>query len=161
MENATDSPYQPPTATVRDQPAYKKPAPIKAVIVGVVVDQVATTIFQFAVFSLYGLMLVEEGLGPKGITQAFDSLGWGSWPRIIIEVGGLAISVLAGYLCARIARQRIFRTTLIMAALDVGWPLPFVHDFTVPRLALMISPTATCVFIGAWLWVMTGKRSTG
>lgn len=159
MEKATDSPYQPPTADVRDQTVFKRPAPIKAVIVGLLVDQVGTAIFQLGLFVVYGFMLGAEGLQPKEIVQAINSLVWYSGPHIIEFVGGLLISVLAGYLCARLARQRIFRTTLIMAALDVGLPLPFIHDLTVLKLVLLVAPTAICVLLGAWLWALQDRRN--
>lgn len=159
MENATDSPYQPPTADVRDQPVFKKPAPIKAVIVGLLVDQIGTAIFQFGLFVVYGIMLGAEGLQPKEIVPTINSLVWYSTPHIIEFAGGSLISVLAGYLCARLARQSIFRTTIIMAALDVGLPLPFVHDLTMLRLFLLTIPTALCVLIGAWLWALQDRRT--
>lgn len=159
MDNATDSPYQPPTAQVRDQPAVKKPAPVKAVFVGLAVDVLGTLVAQFIIGIVYGLILASRGATPNDIKQVAESLGWGAWLHGISVAVGMGFSLLGGYFCARIARERVLRSVTAMALLDVALAVAFTHGAFDLEAVGLTAGMVVAIFVGAWLWLYRAGKS--
>jgi len=159
MDDATDSPYQPPAAQVRDRPAVKKPAPVKAVFVGLAVDVLGTLVFQFIIGIVYGLILVSRGVTPDNIKQVAESFGWGAWIHAVSLAVGMGFSLLGGYICARIARERVLRSVTAMALLDVALAVPFTHGAFDLEAVGLIAGMVVAIFVGAWLWLYRARKS--
>ena len=144
--------YQPPKADLRrDEDLSDQPgSPVKAVLIAIVVDIVATSVFimllgaTIGVVARFQLLTIEE-MQTGWLSVVVDPFAW---------TIGCLISVYCGYLCARIARQNVYRYALV-----VGLFMMFYGVFTSEKGMTSVteivddSVTLFSVLIGAWWWV--------
>jgi hypothetical protein len=115
----SDPNFTPPQAEVRDAPKPKGSA-IKGVLVGLAVDVAGTLAFGIALSLAYGVLLAASGQDEAQIRAALAESDSNSVFSAIAVVGGCAFSILGGYVCERVARQRDYRAGAILGVVSVG-----------------------------------------
>jgi MFS family permease len=113
-----DPNFTPPQADVRDAPKPKGSA-IKGVLAGLAVDVGGTIAFSIVVSVAYGAMLAASGQGEEQIQAALAESDSNSIFSAIGVVGGCAFSILGGYVCERVARQRNYRAGAVLGVVSV------------------------------------------
>jgi hypothetical protein len=146
MENR----YQPPTAEVHDQPAAQGSA-VKAVSLGLLVDIGGTLLLSVVVFSAYAVVQTRNGMSVEQIETELGDIPPTSLFFIVMTLLGCGLSVLGGYVCARIARRRDYRLGVVLGALSttLGLLLSWSDDS-----AGMLAATALLSFAA----IMLGTR---
>jgi len=105
-------------------------SPYKAVALGLAVDVGGSTVAGVALSLLYSIILAATGTSAKEIAELVTHPAHDSWYYILGLVTGTALSVLGGYVCARIAKRSEVKLGAIMAALStlVGGVLTQLED---------------------------------
>jgi len=100
-------PYRPPGSPVRDpQAAPGRSTPV-AIVLGFIVDVGGTMVFSLVAATVASILLVSGGTAPEGLAAALeDSVTF----KIASLAGGLACTVLGGYVAARIANRGEYAT---------------------------------------------------
>ncbi len=114
------SPFTPPGSRLADQ-MPRAGSPLKAVILGLLVDVGGSIAAGVLMTAAYAASLASSGVGPDGITQALEHLPGDSWLSIAGMVIGGLFSVLGGYVCARVARRSEFALGAVLGALSIGF----------------------------------------
>ncbi|HEY2559946.1 MAG TPA: hypothetical protein VGI48_09600 [Caldimonas sp.] len=114
-----DPNFTPPQAEVRDTPKPKGSA-IKGVLAGLAVDVAGTVAFGVLLSVTYGAILAASGQGEQEIRAALAEGDSNSIFTAIGVVGGCAFSILGGYVCERVARQRNYRAGAVLGGVSVA-----------------------------------------
>jgi hypothetical protein len=112
------NPYQAPGAVVadRDNP---KGSPVKAVIYGVLVDIIGSTIAGAVLVFVYGIILATRGASPEAIAAAVTTADPTSAFSLAGTAIGLGFSCLGGYVCARVVREAELKWAAVTAAISI------------------------------------------
>ena len=137
------NPYAPPGAALQDLPA-KAGSPLKAIMFGLVVDMVGTTVGSLLLGAIYGIALAASGASLDELGAAAEGAAADSWLFWISTAMGLAFSVLGGYVCARIARRNELRLGAILALVSaiLGYLIASGHYELGAFLSLTIASIA-------------------
>jgi hypothetical protein len=154
-----NNPYQPPRADVAQQVDAKPGSPVKAVLIGALVDTGGTIIAVALVSIAYGIQLGLSGMPPADMAQAFENLPWNSWPSLAGVVMGSLSSVLGGYVCARIVRRQEYRWAGVLSLISVALGFLLGGESGVWQGLLHVAITVACVMAGAWLRVRSVRRA--
>jgi hypothetical protein len=147
------NPYRAPGAPVADQ---DRPlgSPIKAVIYGVLVDIVGTTLATIALMFVYGVVLATGGASPEAIQQASGALDSTSPLGVTATAIGCAFSFLGGYVCARVVRRSELKWAAVTGAISllfgVLMSLQALDSFNAFMLALGFAIVVLGGYVGAW-----------
>jgi hypothetical protein len=114
-----DPNFTPPQAEVRDA-RKPKGSVIKGVLAGLAVDFGGTIAFGIVLSVVYGGLLAAAGQGEAQIRAALAESDSNSTFAAFGVVGGCAFSILGGYVCERVARQRNYRAGAILGIVSVG-----------------------------------------
>lgn len=154
----SESPYRPPEAAVAD-PEARRGAPVKGMILGLVVDIGGSLLASFVLFFVWAIWLGMQGVEPEAIAETLaepDPLSGFSFFAYI--VGGV-FSWLGGYVCARVAQETELRCAAVVGvistllALAMGWGLPFgLHLF-------LTALTFGAVMLGGWMGQQRNLRT--
>lgn len=117
MENER-SPYSAPGAKLTD-PAAKPGSPLKAIVLGLLVDIGGSVLSSAILLFLYGVTLAAQGMNAEEIAQLV-TVTRDSWVFYLDTTIGLGFSVLGGYVCARIVRRSEYRYGAIQAAISAA-----------------------------------------
>lgn len=122
---------------------------IKALVVGFVVDIGGTIVASLVLSSIYAISLVSDGLDETQIREAMENIPLDSWFSIVSIVVGAALSVLGGFVCARIARATDYRLGVILALCSsfFGLVIDYDRDSGLAIVA-MIAVTIVAVLAG-------------
>ena len=122
MHDQSPNPFSPPTSkvTVADR---TRPRPIKAVIVGAIIDIGGTLVVGTAVGVAFTVVLASKGLSVEQIERELTNIDPGSAIGLLSSLLGALISFAAGYVCARIAGAREYRAGAILATLSLAFGL--------------------------------------
>ena len=101
--------FKPPSSRVEDRPRGKGSA-VKGLAVGLLVDIVATMLFSVVVSIIWGFALAAGGRSAQEVEAAFANVERDPLIATVLVGGGVLCSVLGGFVCERIARQRNYRT---------------------------------------------------
>src|SRR5215510_11032931 len=97
-----ENPYSPPKGEVEDYP--KQPwSPIKAVLLGLAVDVGGSMLLGLLLGMGYAIVLAASGMQADEIALALADLSPWSWISIFGTLMGCGLSVLGGYVCARVS----------------------------------------------------------
>jgi hypothetical protein len=124
------------------------------VTIGVLIDVVGTMALGFIGSLAFGIYLVTQGLRPDQLEHYLAGISSTSAFSIVFTVLGLLMSVLAGYVCARIVRHHEYKTALLAGILSslIGLVLSFgYHSFWFGLLSVF--STLAAVLAGAWMYV--------
>lgn len=124
----SDNPYSPPDAKLADPADHSPGSPVKAVLLGALVDIGGSLILSTVMGIAMVMFLSQQNMTPEQIGEAFASMPGGSLFRIVGMVLGTGMSMLAGYVCARIARRRDFKLAGILGAISVSAGYLFSGD---------------------------------
>jgi hypothetical protein len=117
-----EAPYASPKAELTEPESTKYGSQVKAVLVGVVVDLIGTIVVALLVSALYGVILALRGLSPDEIELLIQNSSPISPLNLTLFALGAGMSVLGGYLCARIAKRREYFLALLTGVLSVAFP---------------------------------------
>jgi uncharacterized membrane protein len=158
----TQNPYQTPTVDV-SRPPVAGGSPVKAVIVGVVVDIVGTIIISLIGSMAFGLYLVlGQGFSPERLENYLAGISPLSPFTIVLTILGLLMSALAGYICARIVRRDEYRYAAIVGLLSAL--LSILMSFGYYSFWLSVFSALTTLgaaLAGAGLFVRSKNRHGG
>jgi len=108
MSTGQQNPYTPPQAQLADSEP-RPGSPVKAVVLGVVVDIGGTLVTSLMLGIAYGVSLAASGATQEEIAQIGANIPPDSWVVIVGTVLGCGFSVAGGYVCARIVKQAEYR----------------------------------------------------
>ena len=139
----------------------KKGSPVKAITIGVVVDIGGTIVLGIILVMIYSVLLASEGLSPEEIEDQLMNLDPHSTFSIISMILGGLVTVLAGFLCARIVNYSEYKFTFILGAISAAFGLVVGESqySSVDNLFLSIL-TVMCALFGAWLHVAKKANAT-
>jgi MFS family permease len=149
-------PYKPPEAVVTAA-GHRPGSPVRAILVGSLVNIVGSLLAGVVIGIAAGVYFAAIGYTDEQIS---DALMQNTGLMLTYFVAGIAFSVWAGYLCARIANIREYRYALITGI--VGYAigeLMFAVDpasrAALPKWYLVASYVMylPAVLLGAHLWV--------
>jgi MFS family permease len=112
------NPYSPPTADIAN-PREEPGSPIKAIVLGLMVDIGGTLISGLAFGFVYAVVLTVQGDSPEAVTGALVAINEAGWAIAVLTTLGCLFSVLGGYVCARISRRTDYRLGWILAGLSL------------------------------------------
>lgn len=139
-----DNPYSPPDPKI-DYPDRPKGSPVKAVLAGAFVDIAGTLALSTMMGVVTVFVLTRTGM-PPGFEGGFSSHPMWTPLKVIAMVLGTAMSVLAGFICARIARRRDYRAACILGAISVTAGLLF-SGFPNPVSVNLLNAAVTFVAV--------------
>jgi hypothetical protein len=112
--NKSDSPYSPPESDMGK--GAKPPAgPVKSVLTGLAVDIGGSIGIGIVLTIIFGIIEAGKGKNAAQIEEALRHPPIDSWFSILGIGLGLAMSVLAGYVCARMSQRTDYRLGFILA----------------------------------------------
>jgi len=154
-----NNPYAPPDAKLAD-PAAGPGSAAKAVAIGLAVDIGGTTIATVILALAYGIVLGALGASAEEIEAVITNVPTDSGFFYMVALGGLAFSMLGGFVCARIAKRSELKLGAILAAISAGLGLALGGDET--QLGTMISLTLlgiAAVIAGARIGQARNRRA--
>lgn len=142
------NPFTPPERRVADPPRNPG-SPVKAVVLGLLVD-IGGTFLVGLIFSIgYSVVLASTGSSPEEVMTALGEIGRNRTTFLILAALGCACSVLGGYVCARISRCTDYRLGLILGILSAVIGLFMgAGNYTVFENILLNGITIVCVLMG-------------
>lgn len=153
------NPYSAPGARLAD-PAPRPGSPYKAVGLGLLTDFGGTLALSTILAFIYAATLAGAGTSPEEIQEAIQNVSTDSWYFWVGAIGGGALSVLGGYVCARIARQSEYTLGAILAAINVVLGLVLGGGgIDVGMRVVLNAATIACVMLGARLGKTRNRRA--
>lgn len=144
------SPYAAPASAVADR-AEQPGRPLLALLVSVAVDVIGTIIVSMLIAFGYGIVLAINGADEAEMERLMTTAG-GPLFAVLGGIFGCAVSVIAGYWCARIGKQRIYLLGTIHTVLTSA----FFMLLTPPQYSLLELLLAllslAAVLLGCYLW---------
>ena len=133
----------------------KKGSPVKAIAIGLVVDIGGSLISAFTLAIAYSVLLASRGLSPEEIEHHLINPDPYSAFSIIVMVVGGCMTVLGGYVCARIVNFSEYKFTFIFGFISAAFGHIASESYytTLDNIALGIL-TLGCALLGAWLRVV-------
>ena len=109
-----DNPYKPPTAQLRWEPSHPGSL-VKAVIAGVLIDLGGTWIVNFVGLVANAFYLYSQGWSEDQVSRVYVFLSIYSLPGLILPTARFGMSIVAGNLCATIAKERVLVATILIS----------------------------------------------
>jgi len=157
----TPNPFTPPEAKVEDRPDLAPGSPMKAVLVGAIVDIGATIVGGTVLSIVFALSLAASGASAEeSAAQMLRQSGW-TLLTLLATALGAAASALGGYVCARIAKRDEARLGWILAGISVLLGLVFAGSeaaFVLDQVIIGALLTVMGVLVGTRLGVARNRR---
>jgi hypothetical protein len=150
MNEFNDTSSKPEEATQN----LKKGSPVKAIIIGLLVDIVGSFVLVFILGIVYSVMLASQGLTPEEIEYRLTNLDpYSTFSLICMFFGGL-MTVIAGYICAKVVNYSEYKFALILGFISamVGYMAGESYYSTLDNIFLVLLALG-CALFGAWLYV--------
>ena len=143
------SPYQAPASELAD-PEPNPARPLLGILAGVATDLIGSTVVEVILRMFYGMSFALGWFEPG--PQQGDVL------TILMQIQGSIWTVLGGYWCARVGRQRVYLLVAIEAALVIAFSLWLAPPASLEDLPshLITLPLA----LGGGYWWQRGNRSS-
>jgi MFS family permease len=147
-----NNPYVPPVADLKDAP-QPPGSPIKAVVLGFLVDMGTTAVGGMILGGAYAFILKRRGLSDRQIFSALEDQSLTSTINLAGLLVGTMGSLLGGWLCARIVRRNELLFGAVLAALLtlVGLGIGASGRMSLPHLLVTSILTVVAVMGGAAL----------
>jgi len=154
-----DNIYQPPKAHLTTaEPA--KAAPIKAVFIASLVDIGGTLTISFIISISYIFIQNSNGISMEQAIQSLEQMDLYAPLSLLGLALGLAITIYAGYLCAKIAQRSVYRVVavfcIIIMVFGIILTTPYYSALEHILLNLLSLLSA---YLGAWLYVRTTTQA--
>lgn len=140
-------PYSVPSSPLG---STRKPAPVKAVIYGLMIDVGGSLLFGLVFGLAYGAILAANGVSADEIMAKLSDMDPRSLTGFILNLAGLLFSFLGGYVCARTAVERVYACVAVMVVIEIVISI-FSMDDEASIRALIIALMAAVVFLGAYV----------
>jgi hypothetical protein len=116
----SEPPFEPPPSDVDDRPPRRAPSgsPLRAIVVGLVVDLGGSVVLSLLLMIVYAASLQHAGLSPEQLKAAIEHIPSNSWPAVLELVLGSLLDVFSGFVCARIAQRDEWRVGATLAAIS-------------------------------------------
>jgi len=154
-----DNPYQTPVANL-ETPDNRPGRPVLAVIVSVITDFLVTMIGGAGIAILTGIYLAANGYSQEAVGAIFVDQSATNPYFWVVTIWSLLSSVLAGYVCAVLARRNLVKPVIwaivILTLLSI--PLLFMLDNKLLHIALGLVSIAAFAS-GAWLFAVRKQRA--
>ena len=134
---------------------FDKGSPVKAIIIGLVVDISGSLVSAFILAIAYSVLLTSRGWSPEEIEYHLTNLDTYSTFSIITMIVGGIMTVLGGYVCARIVNYSEYKFAFIFGFISAAFGHIASESYysTLDSMALGIL-TLGCALLGAWLRVI-------
>ncbi|HOA50729.1 MAG TPA: hypothetical protein PKI05_00645 [Thermogutta sp.] len=109
-----ENPYKPPTAQLRWEPSHPGSL-VKAVIAGVLIDLGGTWIVNFVGLAAYAFYLYSQGWSEDQVSREYVFLFIYSFPGLILPTARFGMSIVAGCICAKIAKRRRLLAAILVS----------------------------------------------
>ena len=128
---------------------------LKAIIIGLVVDIGGSLVAAFILAIAYSVLLASRGWSPEEIEHHLTNLDLYSTFSVVTMIVGGSMTVLGGYVCARIVNYSEYKFALVFGFISAafGHFASESYHSTLDNLALGIL-TLGCALLGAWLRVI-------
>jgi hypothetical protein len=132
-----------------------KGSPLKAIIIGLVVDIGGSLVAAFILAIAYSVLLASRGWSPEEIEYHLTNLDLYSTFSVVTMIVGGSMTVLGGYVCARIVNYSEYKFALVFGFISAafGHFASESYHSTLDNLAMGIL-TLGCALLGAWLRVI-------
>lgn len=158
----TNNPYEPPNSDIK-VPDFLKGSPVKAVSVAAVADILGTILLSAILGIAYAVFLTIKGLSQEEITAVMENIDYSSPFYIMANVLGGLITLVCGYLCARIGRCKDYRIIhvylLIMFLFGAVMSASQGEEIFSAKNCLMTILTFGAGYLGAWLYISKNKKN--
>ena len=159
MTTEQKNPYNPPGATVSD-PEARPGSPVKAVLLGALVDIVGTLVVGTLVAVTYGASLAASGASVEEIAAMSSDVPVDSWLFIVGLLVGCGFSLLGGYVCARIAKRSEYKLGCILGGISVVAGLLMAMGEVSLAIDLgLILATFAAVLLGSHLGYLKNRKA--
>jgi hypothetical protein len=145
------NPFKPPEtdSTKNPRPPATPGSQLKAVLTGLAVDIGGSIVFGIAISVIYAIQLQGQGMSDEDLPDAMDNMPHDSALYIAGNLLGLLMSLLGGFVCARIARRGEYRAGLIMAALSAIFGLMMSPHADADEMTVLLTVTSVaCNLLG-------------
>lgn len=113
------NPYATPVAAAGGPAEPVRPgSPLRAVLLGLLVDLGGTTLVGILFVLGYAVWLGASGLPAEEVAARMGAIGPTTSVGLVLTALGGLLSLLGGYVCARVARANELRVALVMAAVS-------------------------------------------
>ena len=154
----SEDPFRPPAADI-DVASVERGSPVKAVVIGALVDFCGSILATFIFYALFGAYLGATGGSAEELGAAAAPTETGSPMQIALNMVGCMFSVLGGFVCARIARHAEYRLGAIMSVITVVIGFIFVGgDDGSGLLPIYSLLTVASVMVGSHLGRIRNRR---
>ena len=140
----------PEPESTRRSPSPQPPgSPLRAVMLGVAVDVGGSALVGFVLATIYAVQLGGSGLSKADMREAMGHIPPTSAVAIAGTLLGALMSVLGGYVCARVVRRDEYRVGLVLAGIMALWGLTVESGASVDSMTLLYTAcTAACNLLG-------------
>lgn len=124
-----DNPYKPPMARLRCQ-SEQLGSLVKAVIAGVLIDIGGTWSLNIFLLNVHAFCLFSQGLTEQEVSRNHYFMTIYSGAGLFLPFSRIVMSIVAGYCCAALAKQRIIRAALMISLLSslIGFSYLNIRD---------------------------------
>jgi len=134
--------------------------PVIAVITGVLIDIIGTIIIAVLIGLALGFYLLSQGVAENELesvlTTRITHVPW----SIILIVLGASISVLAGYVTAKIAKHGVYLYAGIVGCISGGFGYSTgLDEYSAPVNISLALLTVAVTILGAFLWLRKNPPS--
>ncbi len=152
------NPYEPPGAAVQDvEPP--RPAPVKAVVYGVLIDVGGSIAAGILLVLVYSMVLSASGASLEEIQRAMSNADPTSAFSLLGLLVGCTASFLGGYVCARVARSAEMKWVGVVAAVSgVVSLLTGMGSLSMEWNAVLALVGMGAVFAGGWTAAQRNRR---
>jgi MFS family permease len=142
------NPFEPPASPIAEPPDAPG-SPVKAVLLGVLVDLGGSLVSSFVLGVVYVMQVASSGVSEAEMAARLADMGNVGWVFAVGSAVGCGFSVLGGYVCARISRRRDYSLAAIVAACSAGFgALVSWGTMGALQLILLSAVTVACVLLG-------------
>ena len=152
------SPYTPPVSDV-EVVAERKGAAWKAVLIGELVDIGGTVLLSYIESTVAFVMMRNRGLDDAEFLKMFDDPL--SPLLLTMTLTGILLSILGGFVCARIARHNEFKLAGVMVLISTLFSIAVGNKELTAYYVSMYAATVISVFFGSWLGLKLNQRRRG
>jgi hypothetical protein len=153
-----ENPYSSPGFDVSG-PKLKRGSPVKAVLLGVLVDIGGSVVAGVVLVIAAGLILGFQGMPAERIEEELTNTSPDSWLSIAGYIVGCLCSFLGGYVCALVAKRSEYKLAGIVAFISAWVSYLFgMQYYSVYMNALSSVLAVLCVMLGAARGVVRNER---
>lgn len=151
-----NNPYQPPGSGFGQPPRDREPgSTFKAVMLGAATDIGGTLVVGIVLGIVYAIVLGAQGFSNDEIAASMENIDPFSGIGLISSAAGLSMSILGGYVCARVANVTSYTAVGILSAISVtfGTLMSVGEDMEWPVSLGLNLLGLVCIFVGGWLYI--------